>query len=40
VKGIAVLQDLIFAIKEAVREWKRRTRLRHRRASIKDPFTN
>jgi hypothetical protein len=35
-----VIQDLIASIKEALREWKRRTWLRHRRASIKDPFTN
>lgn len=38
-----MLSDLIYAIKEAVREWKRRRWLRHHRASrasANDPFTN
>jgi len=33
-----MFSDLIAAIKEAVREWKRRRWLRHQRASIHSPF--
>ncbi len=34
-----MFKDLIASIKAGVREWKRRTYLRHRRASINDlPF--
>jgi hypothetical protein len=33
-----MFHDLITAIKEAVREWKRRRVLRQRRASIQTPF--
>lgn len=35
-----MFSDLKAAIKEAVREWKRRRWLRHLRASTKDPFAN
>lgn len=33
-----MLQDLIAAIKEAAREWKRRRYTRRMRASIQTPF--
>lgn len=33
-----MFRDLIVAIKEAARAWKRRRWLRHRRASIQTPF--
>jgi hypothetical protein len=35
---VHLLADLITVIKEAAREWKRRRRLRLRRASIQTPF--
>jgi hypothetical protein len=36
----SVYHKLVLAIKEAIAAWKRQRRLRHNRASTKDPFTN
>jgi hypothetical protein len=33
-----MLKDIIAAIKEAMREWKRRAWLRNRRANLQTPF--